>query len=90
MFFLVSLIALSKSSAFLNLLIELKAFCCSSSLEYVDTEFFAKTLFNDLFKALGDQVISANINYEYELKDAVQAHTAIESGKTLGASVLIP
>lgn len=44
----------------------------------------------DLFKALGDQIISANINYEYELKDAVQAHTAIESGKTLGASVLIP
>ena len=44
----------------------------------------------DLFKALGDQVISANINYEYELKDAVQAHTAIESGKTLGALVLIP
>ena len=44
----------------------------------------------DLFKALGDQVISANINYEYELKDAVQAHTAIESGKTLGATVLIP
>ena len=44
----------------------------------------------DLFKALGDQVISANINYEYELKDAVQAHKAIESGKTLGASVLIP
>ena len=44
----------------------------------------------DLFKAIGDQVISANINYEYELKDAVQAHKAIESGKTLGASVLIP
>ena len=45
---------------------------------------------HDLFKAIGDKVISANINYEYELKDAVQAHTAIESGKTLGASVLIP
>ena len=44
----------------------------------------------DLFKAIRDKVISANINYEYELKDAVQAHTAIESGKTLGASVLIP
>ena len=44
----------------------------------------------DLFKALGDRVISANINYEYELKDAVKAHKAIESGKTLGASVLIP
>ena len=45
---------------------------------------------HDLFKAIGDKVISANINYEYELKDAVKAHTAIESGKTLGASVLIP
>jgi NADPH2:quinone reductase len=45
---------------------------------------------HDLFKAIGDKIISANINYEYELKDAVQAHTAIESGKTLGASVLIP
>ena len=44
----------------------------------------------DLFKAIGDKVISANINYEYELKDALQAHRAIESGKTLGASVLIP
>ena len=45
---------------------------------------------HDLFKAIGDKVISANINYEYGLKDAVKAHTAIESGKTLGASVLIP
>ena len=45
---------------------------------------------HDLFKAIRDKIISANINYEYELKDAVQAHTAIESGKTLGASVLIP
>ena len=44
----------------------------------------------DLFRAIGDGVISANINYEYELKDAVQAHKAIESGTTLGASVLIP
>ena len=44
----------------------------------------------DLFQAIGDGVISANVNYEYELKDAVQAHKAIESGTTLGASVLIP
>jgi NADPH2:quinone reductase len=44
----------------------------------------------DLFKAIGDGVLDANINYEYPLKDAVQAHRAIESGKTLGATVLIP
>ena len=37
----------------------------------------------DLFQAIGDGVISANINYEYELKDAVQAHKAIESGRHL-------
>jgi len=44
----------------------------------------------DLFKAIKDGIIDANINYEYPLCDAVQAHRAIESGKTLGATVLIP
>ncbi|MCP9484226.1 quinone oxidoreductase [Shimia sp. CNT1-13L.2] len=44
----------------------------------------------DLFKAIGDGILDANINYEYTLKDAVKAHEAIESGKTLGATVLIP
>ena len=44
----------------------------------------------DLFAAIGDGVLDANINYEYPLKDAVTAHQAIESGTTLGATVLIP
>ena len=44
----------------------------------------------DLFKAIRDGIIDANINYEYALKDAVKAHQAIESGTTLGATVLIP
>ena len=44
----------------------------------------------DLFKAIKEGIIDANINYEYQLCDAVQAHKAIESGKTLGATVLIP
>ena len=44
----------------------------------------------DLFKVIGDGILDANINYEYPLKDAVQAHRAIESGTTLGATVLIP
>ncbi|NRG19133.1 quinone oxidoreductase [Rhizobiales bacterium] len=44
----------------------------------------------DLFKAIGDGILNANINYEYPLRDAVQAHKAIESGNTLGATVLIP
>ncbi len=45
---------------------------------------------NALFKAIGAGILDANINYEYPLKDAVKAHEAIESGKTLGATVLIP
>lgn len=44
----------------------------------------------DLFQAIADGILEANINYEYELKDAVQAHRAIESGTTHGATVLIP
>jgi len=43
-----------------------------------------------LFKAIGDGILDANINYEYPLKDAVKAHEAIESGNTLGATVLLP
>ena len=44
----------------------------------------------DLFKAIDNGIIDANINYEYPLKDAVLAHQAIESGTTLGATLLIP
>lgn len=44
----------------------------------------------DLFRAIEDAVLDANVNYEYPLKDAVKAHKMIESGKTLGATVLIP
>ena len=51
-----------------------------------DLEWTAK----DLFKAIGDGILDANINYEFPLKDAVKAHKAIESGTTLGATVLIP
>jgi len=44
----------------------------------------------DLFAAMGNGILDANINYEYALKDAVTAHRAIESGTTSGATVLIP
>jgi NADPH:quinone reductase-like Zn-dependent oxidoreductase len=43
----------------------------------------------DLFKAIGDGILDANISREFALKDAVQAHRAIESGTTIGATVLI-
>ncbi len=43
-----------------------------------------------LFDALAKGVFKANCNYEYALKDACKAHQAIESGRTTGATVLIP
>ena len=44
----------------------------------------------ELFDAIGQGILDANINHEFELRDAARAHAAIESGKTLGATVLIP
>lgn len=35
-------------------------------------------------------ILDAAINYEYPLKDAVKAHQAMESGKTPGATALVP
>ena len=49
-----------------------------------------ESIARQLFKAIDNGVIDANINYEYPLKDAVYAHKAIESGTTLGATLLIP
>ncbi len=43
-----------------------------------------------LFSAIRSGFVSAHVNYEYPLRDAPQAHRAIESGTTTGATVLIP
>ena len=44
----------------------------------------------DLFKTIGDGILTANIHAEYALKDAVQAHRDLAGGNTLGALVLLP
>ncbi len=43
-----------------------------------------------LFRAIGEGILEANINQRFSLADAVAAHAAIESGRTSGATVLIP
>ncbi len=45
---------------------------------------------NDLFAAIRDGVVSASIERELPLRDAVEAHRALQSGTTQGATVLIP
>ena len=59
-------------------------------MHYVEKRSDLERTASALFKAIGDGVLDANINYEYALKDAVSAHRAIESGNTRGATVLIP
>lgn len=59
-------------------------------MDYVATRSDLERTARELFKAIGDGILDANINYEYPLRDAVKAHEAIESGITLGATVLIP
>ncbi|RMF02817.1 MAG: quinone oxidoreductase, partial [Alphaproteobacteria bacterium] len=44
----------------------------------------------ELFEALEQGVVRADISREYALADAVRAHEAIESGTTTGASILLP
>ena len=59
-------------------------------MHYVEKRADLVSTAEGLFEAIGKGVIQAHINYEYELKDAAKAHQAIESGKTVGATVLIP
>lgn len=59
-------------------------------MHYVEKREDLEWAARDLFKAIGDGILDANINNEYPLKDAVKAHQAIESGTTLGATVLLP
>jgi NADPH2:quinone reductase len=44
----------------------------------------------DLFRMVGSGKIRVDVNQRYALKDAVQAHHDLESGKTTGSSILIP
>lgn len=45
---------------------------------------------NAVFEMIRSEKISVNINQTYALKDAAQAHTDLEAGKTSGSSLLIP
>ncbi len=45
---------------------------------------------NDVFKQLETGVLKENINQKFALKDAKEAHIALEAGKTSGQTLLIP
>lgn len=49
-----------------------------------------RTTAQDLFDVVGSGDVRIEVNQEYALKDAVQAHKDIEARKTTGSTVLIP
>jgi NADPH:quinone reductase-like Zn-dependent oxidoreductase len=48
------------------------------------------TAANDLFEVMRSGVVKSTVNYTYPLKDAADAHRAIEERKTTGSTVLLP
>ena len=45
---------------------------------------------NSLFEAIRQGIFTPKVNYEIPLKDAAEAHRALENGLTSGATVLLP
>ena len=44
----------------------------------------------DLFHVVTNGAVRVEINQQFSLKDAAQAHRALESRRTMGASLLLP
>jgi NADPH2:quinone reductase len=49
-----------------------------------------ETVANDLFSVVSSGAVKIQINQTFPLKDAAQAHIALEARKTTGSTVLIP
>ena len=59
-------------------------------MHYVDKREDLELAAKKLFDAISSGIVEANVNYEYALKDAPKAHQTVESGKTVGATILTP
>jgi NADPH2:quinone reductase len=42
----------------------------------------------ELFDVLASGAVKVHVNYRYPLREVAKAHAAIESGKTMGSTVL--
>jgi NADPH2:quinone reductase len=59
-------------------------------MHYVNTREKLVASTTDVFNQIKAGVLKANINQRFALKDAAQAHRALEAGATKGQSLLIP
>lgn len=57
---------------------------------YVATREALEATANELFDVVTNGIVKIEVNQEYRLADAVQAHTDLEGRKTTGTTVLIP
>lgn len=61
-----------------------------SLIHYIETRPELEENANDLFGLVASGKIKIDINHEYALRDAVQAHRDLEARRTIGSVVLIP
>ena len=57
---------------------------------HIDTRARLEAMAADLMRVVVDGAVKVEVNQTFALKDAAEAHRALESRKTTGASVLIP
>jgi NADPH2:quinone reductase len=57
---------------------------------YTATRKDLETVANDLFDVVAKGAVKIQVNQTYALKDAAAAHTALETRKTTGSTVLLP
>ena len=57
---------------------------------YTATRAELEDVSSHLFQAIADGVITPNIEQVFPLKDAAEAHRHLETGKTVGSTILVP
>ncbi|MES1151575.1 MAG: zinc-binding dehydrogenase, partial [Dongia sp.] len=57
---------------------------------YTGTPNEVRSITDRLFRALDSGVLRVDIAQEYPLRDAAEAHRALESRRTTGSTILIP
>lgn len=45
---------------------------------------------SEVFRLIGEGVLSVNINQRFDLADVAQAHVALEAGTTTGSTIIVP
>ncbi|MDQ0327122.1 NADPH2:quinone reductase [Rhodopseudomonas julia] len=64
--------------------------CRPTLFSYITQRESLQAMADDLFHVVADGIVSIKVNQAFALKDVAEAHRALESRETTGATVLIP